>query len=193
MFKLAIQWRWRSDNPASGIKKYQENKRTRWLQEDEMKRLRKALDEYHDQKVANMIRLILLTGARKHEIMESTWDQFNFKKAIWIIQAHTTKQKKFEQYPLSPPALAILKAMKEKATDSPFLFPGKVKGQPLKDIKRSWASIKKQAEIKDCTIHDLRHTYASHLVSSGLSLKHCWKTFGAYPSINNATLCPFSR
>jgi len=107
MFNLAVQWRWRTDNPASGIQKYQENKRTRWLQEDEMKRLRKALDAYPNQKVADMIRLILLTGARKHEIMQATWDQFDFKNAVWTLQAHTTKQKKFEQYPISPPALEI--------------------------------------------------------------------------------------
>jgi integrase len=178
MFKLAVQWKWRIDNPVSGIQRYQENKRTRWLQEDELKGLQTTLDAYPHQNVANIIRLLLLTGARKHEMMEATWDQFNFKKGVWTIQAHTTKQKKFEQYPLSAPALKILKSMKENAEGSPFLFPGRVQGKPLQDIKNAWASIKKQADIKDCTLHDLRHTYASHLVSSGLSLSIVGKLLG---------------
>lgn len=178
MFELAIQWQWRESNPASHIKKYQENKRTRWLQDDEMRRLQKALDEYSDQKVANMIRLILLTGARKHEIMEARWDQFDLERAVWTLEAHTTKQKKFEQYPLSPPALVILKKMKAEKISSPFVFPGKDPEKPVTDIKRSWTTLKKMANIKDCTIHDLRHTYASHLVSSGLSLSVVGKLLG---------------
>ena len=59
--------------------------------------------------------------------------------------------------------------MKEQA-DSPFLFPGKAPGKPLKDPKRAWNTIRKQAGSPDVHIHDLRHTFASHLVSSGLSL-----------------------
>jgi integrase len=178
MFNLAIQWGWRADNPASGIKKYQEYKRTRWLQEDEMKRLLSVLDAYSDQTVANIIRLLLLTGARKHEVLEATWDQFDIEKGIWTKNAHTTKQKKMEYSPLSPSALTIMKKIREKQNGSPFLFPGKVKGKPIQDIKKSWATICKQANLKDFKIHDLRHTYASHLVSSGLSLSIVGKLLG---------------
>lgn len=178
MFNLAVQWKWRTDNPASGIKKYQEHKRTRWLQEDEMKRLLSILNNYPNQTITNIIRLLLLTGARKHEVLEATWDQFDLEKGVWTKKAHTTKQKKMEHSPLSPAALAVLQTIKEGKTDSPFLFPGNVKGKPIQDIKKSWATIIKLADLKDFRIHDLRHTYASHLVSSGLSLSVVGKLLG---------------
>ncbi len=178
MFNLAVQWRWRADNPVSGIKKYQEDKRTRWLQEDEMPRFLNALDATPHQTTANIIRLLLLTGARKHEVLSATWDQFDLEKGVWTKRAHTTKQKRMEHLPLSPAALSILKEIKDEQNDSPFLFPGNVKGKPLQDIKRSWATLCKQANLKDFRVHDLRHTYASHLVSSGLSLSIVGKLLG---------------
>jgi len=178
MFEFAIQWKWRPDNPASGIKKYQENKRTRWLQEDEMKRLINVLDAYPNQTTSNIIRLLLLTGARKHEVFTATWEQFDLEKGVWTKRAHTTKQKKMDHSPLSPAALAILQEIEKTKSDSPFLFPGKIKGKPIQDIKKAWDTIKKRTELKDFTIHDLRHTYASHLVSSGLSLSIVGKLLG---------------
>lgn len=59
--------------------------------------------------------------------------------------------------------------MKEKS-DSVFLFPGEVAGKPVQEIKRVWTTVCKQANIQDVRLRDLRHTYASHLVSAGRSL-----------------------
>ncbi len=179
MFNLAIQWKWRADNPVTGIKKYQEIKRTRWLQEEELKNLLNTLDTYPNQTVAHIIRFLLLTGARKHEVLSATWDQFELEKGVWTKWAHTTKQKKMEHVPLSPAALNILRDIKKlKSDSSPYVFPGKVEGSSVQDIKKSWASICKLANIDDFRIHDLRHTYASHLVSSGLSLSIVGKLLG---------------
>jgi integrase len=178
MFNLSVQWKWRTDNPASGIKKYQEIKRTRWLQEEELKRLLDVLDKHHNIKIANIIRLLLLTGARKHEILSATWDQLDLERGIWTKMAHTTKQKKMEHTPLSPASLVILKSLYAEKENSPFLFPGPVEGKPIQDIKKSWATICKKANLEDFHLHDLRHTYASHLVSSGLSLSIVGKLLG---------------
>jgi integrase len=178
MFALAVQWKWRTDNPVSGIEKYQENKRTRWLQEDELTRLLEVLHAYPNPTAPNIVRLLLLTGARKHEVLEATWDQFDLDKGVWTKRAHTTKQKKMEHSPLSPAALDILKKVASEKKVSKFLFPGKVPGTHIQDIKKAWATICKQAGLQDFTIHDLRHTYASHLVSSGLSLSIVGKLLG---------------
>ncbi len=59
--------------------------------------------------------------------------------------------------------------MKRQATDE-VLFPGQTPGEPLREIKKFWSSVCKTARIKDARLHDLRHTYASHLVSAGMSL-----------------------
>jgi integrase len=177
MFNLAIQWGWRSDNPAMGVGKYKEQKRHRWLDDEESQRLFAALDTYHNQNVANAIRLLILTGARKTELLSATWDHFDLEKGVWTKDAHSTKQRKMEHVPFSSLVLEILKKMKEQA-DSHFLFPGKVPGQPLKDPKKAWDTIRKKAGAPDVRIHDLRHTFASHLVSSGLSLSIVGKLLG---------------
>ena len=57
-----------------------------------------------------------------------------------------------------------------KAEGNAHLFPGDVAEQPLNEIKWAWAKLCKQAKIENMRIHDPRHTYASHLVSSGMSL-----------------------
>lgn len=53
---------------------------------------------------------------------------------------------------------------------SPYLFPGDTAGKPLQELKRAWGHICRDAGLEGVRLHDLRHTYASHLVSSGLSL-----------------------
>lgn len=81
------------------------------------------------------------------------------------------KQKPAEHLPLSEQGAALVAAIPENAYPaSPNLFPGNVPGQPLRDIKKFWAAVMRQAGIADYRRHDNRHTCASHLVSSGLSL-----------------------
>jgi integrase len=65
MFSQAIRWGWRADNPTKGIERNQEHKRQRYLSADELGRLTLALAEHDDQQAANIIRLLLLTGARR--------------------------------------------------------------------------------------------------------------------------------
>lgn len=177
MFNLAIQWGWCFDNPINGVEKYQEYKRYRWLNDEEVQNLFSALNTYHNQSVANAIRLLLLTGSRRSEALTATWDQFDLEKGVWTKSADTTKQKRMEHLPLSNIVLEILKDMKIRS-NSPFLFPGKVPGKPLQEIKKGWEAIKKKAGLSDLRLHDLRHTHASHLVSSGLSLSIVGKLLG---------------
>lgn len=178
MFNLAIQWNWCTKNPTKYVTRYPEQKRNRWLNDEEMDALRKALDSYHDQNIANVYRLLLLTGSRRGEVLNATWDQFDLDKGVWTKPAHTTKQNRMEHLPLSTQVIELLKNMRKASDQSPYLFPGKVDGHPLKEIKKSWATIRQKAKIPDVRIHDLRHTYASHLVSSGLSLSIVGKLLG---------------
>lgn len=169
MFSLANEWGWREDNPAKGIKRYQEEKRKRWLSADELNILWKTLDEYSNPLTASLFKLLILTGARKGELVPATWDQFDLETGVWTKPAHLTKQNREHHLPLSPQALEILREMKLQAI-SPFLFPGKIEGKAQQEVKRAWNTIRKTSGLLDVRIHDLRHTYASHLVSNGLSL-----------------------
>ena len=178
MFNLAIQWEIVNSNPASGIVKYKEQKRDRWMSDSEIQSLCQTLDSYHNQNIADLFRLLLLTGARKNEALKATWDQFDLHKGVWTKPSHNTKQTKTEHLPLSPPALDLLHRMKDEVGESPYLFPGKISGQHLKDPKKAWTTITKKSGLNEVRIHDIRHTYASHLVSSGMSLSIVGKLLG---------------
>ncbi len=177
MFNLAIHWHWVSVNPVEGVSKYQEQKRDRWLNDQELQNLYDVLDLYHNQSVANAIRLLVLTGSRRNEVLGAKWEQFDLEKGVWTKPSHTTKQKKTEHLPLSTQVVSLLKSIKEEATGT-YLFPGNVEGKPLQDIKKAWKSIITRAGLAEVRIHDLRHTHASHLVSSGLSLSIVGKLLG---------------
>lgn len=179
MFALAVSWGWRLDNPAQGIEKYQEEKRDRWLNDEELHRLWSVLDKHPENLTAYVFKFLLLTGARKGEALKATWDQFDLEKGIWIKPAHLTKQKKKEYLPLSDRALLLLESLRKMIPESSlYLFPGRKAGEPLKEIKKFWATILKEAKLESVRIHDLRHTHASHLVSSGLSLSIVGKLLG---------------
>lgn len=169
MFSMAVKWGWRTDNPCRGIEKFHEAKRERYLSPVEIARLVAALDDSPHKTAANVVRLLLLTGARRGEVLKATWDQFNLDTGVWIKPSAHTKTKKEHRVPLSPPAVELL-ARLHKGKQDEFVFPGKKPGAPLTEVKRPWADFCKAAELEDVHLHDLRHTYASMLVSSGLSL-----------------------
>lgn len=170
MFALAIRWEYRVDNPVSGLQRNPEPKRTRYLSTEELRRLLAVLAEHPNQNAANVVRLLLLTGARRGEVLNATWDQFDFDEGIWVKPSAHTKQRKEHRVPLSAPVLQLLSNLNKDVDTSRFVFPGRVEGEPLKEIKRFWADICVKAQLEDFRIHDLRHTYASILASAGLSL-----------------------
>lgn len=178
LFSLAVSWGWRSDNPAQGVERYQEIKRDRWLQGEEFEKFWEILDRYPDNVTALLLKFLLLTGARKGEAMGATWDQFDMKQGVWTKPSHMTKQKKQERLPLSQEALGVLKILQGRKDLSPYVFPGRLTGQPLKEIKTFWKKVCTEAGLENLRIHDLRHTHASHLVSSGMSLSIVGRLLG---------------
>jgi integrase len=179
MFNLAVEWKWRSDNPAKGVERYQEQKRERWLSDEELRRLCAVLDEHPNKRAANAVRLQLLTGARLGEVLTSRKEEFNLERGVWTKPSHQTKQKRTEHLPLSAQALALIAPIIETSNPrSPFLFPGNKPGRPLREIKKFWSAVMRKAGITNYRRHDNRHTYASHLVSSGLSLEIVGRLLG---------------
>jgi integrase len=207
MFTEAIRWKWSKDNPVRGIERYQEHKRERWLQDDELKRLNAALDKYPDQSAANAIRLIALTGSRKGEVLKAKWDEFDLERGVWTKPSHHTKQKKVEHVPLSRPALDLLRGMFSSERERQSiesrgedalrpLFPGKDGKAARLTIRKPWLQVLRAAGLAEAItkkgkrrhevteykplvrIHDLRHTFASHLVSKGTSLQIVGKLIG---------------
>jgi integrase len=169
MFALAIKWRLRPDNPCKGVERNREDARKRYLKPDELDRLTKALAEHPYQDAADIFRLLLLTGARRGEVLGATWDQFDLKEGVWTKPATATKQKEHHEVPLNAPARQLLARRLSKRDTSPWVFPGR-SGRHRINLDRSWGLICKAAGIIGLRIHDLRHSYASTLVSAGFSL-----------------------
>jgi integrase len=193
MFNLAITWEWRTDNPAKGVKKNKEAKRKRYLSPAEIARLTEVLADHVDQASANIVRLLLLTGARRGEVLQAEWSQFDLKAGKWTKPSAMTKQDEEHVVPLSDGAIALLNGVLEAAPrddngnlTSRFVFPGLRSGAARTEIKDEWRAIAlaaglydelppakqggKPVRVVNCRVHDLRHTYASLLVSAGLSL-----------------------
>jgi len=68
-----------------------------------------------DQNAANAIRLLLLTGARRGEVLAASWDQFDLAEGVWTKPSSHTKQKREHRVPLSAPVRQLLAEMKEAA------------------------------------------------------------------------------
>ena len=172
MFGLAVRWGWIASNPAKGIERNQEVKRNRYLSSDELGRLTAALAEHPDQQAANIVRLLLLTGARSGEARAARWDQFDLTAGVWIKPGATTKQKTEHRVPLSGPARQLLSELYAKREEgAEHVFPsGRGDDGHRVEIKRAWGDLCKAAGITGARIHDLRHTYASVLASFNISL-----------------------
>jgi integrase len=129
-----------------------------------------AIAEHDDQQAANIIRLLLLTGARRGEVQAARWEQFDLTAGVWTKPGATTKQKTMHRVPLSGPARQLLASIYAEAADGAvYVFPGRSGGHRV-EFKRDWAAICTAAGIAGVRIHDLRHSYASILASAGLSL-----------------------
>lgn len=183
MLNRAIVWRWISSNPVKGLTYHPDRRRERFLAPPELAALNVALTKHPERQAANAIRLLMLTGARRGEVLGSRWDQFDFKAGTWRKEAADTKQRRSHLVPLPAVALQLLasirteaekQAKKDKRQVSPFVFPstGRTtsKSGHLINLKKHWQALRKSAGIPDVRLHDLRHSYASVLVSSGLSL-----------------------
>jgi integrase len=194
MFSLAVKWEHRADNPVHGITRFDEPIKERWLPKEELRRFSDALDAYHDQDAADALRLLMLTGAREQEALGAEWPQFDLTRGEWTKPAHCTKENKIAHVPLNDYALALLRKMHAKSGGNGPLFPGRG-GRARVTIRRPFIQVCKAAGLAEpysvkgkrrtitryrptLRVHDLRHSFASHLVSDGVSLELVGKLMG---------------
>lgn len=184
IFEHAIRWGWRSEdsNPARRIAPNPEAPCERYLTEEELERLLTALDHYrakpepHWSNSADMITLLLLTGARRGEVVGARWGQFDLEAGTWTKPRVMTKQCKLHRAPLSAEALALMRrrhdADHQPSPVVPLRRDDRIFGNDtvVQQLENDWRVIRGRAQLDDVRLHDLRHSYASFLASSGLSL-----------------------
>lgn len=170
MFKLARQWKVHGAevNPLSMIPHFKaDNARERFLTAAETERVKVAIAASPNPQLRFIIPLLLLTGARKRELLDARWEHFDLAQRRWRIPH--TKSGKARFVPISQAALDVL-AQVPRWDDCPFVVPNPQTRKPYKDIFYVWNKARIEAGLPDVRVHDLRHTFASNLASNGQSL-----------------------
>jgi len=179
LFNLAEVWGLRPDgsNPCRHVPKHRERKRERFLTQPELQRLGRALAECErtgaeTPHVVAAFRLLLLTGCRLGEIQKLRWE-FITGFGIELPDSKTGARR----IPLPQAARDILAAL-PRTEGNPFVIEGKLPGSHITDLQHPWRRIRETAGLGGVRIHDLRHTYASHAVCSGMPIQMVGRLLG---------------
>lgn len=171
-------------NPCRNITKYKEKPRERYLDKDEITRLGDAIAAAEatgaaDWRAITAIRLYLLTGARKSEILTLRWDWIDFEAGVARLGDSKTGAKNLF---LPAPALDILTRI-PRLEGNPYVIPGDRPAAPFVGLWKIWNRIRDAAGLGDVRIHDLRHSFASAAIGGGDSLFIVGKLLGHKKSV----------
>ncbi|MNQ81813.1 Tyrosine recombinase XerD [compost metagenome] len=178
MFNLAKKWKipGAETNPTLSASMYElNNARERYLTAEETQRLRDALEDCGNNQMRYIVPLLLLTGARKRELLDACWEHFDLERRVWRIP--TSKTGKPRYVPLSTAVIAILEQL-PRWNGCPYLVPNPKTHKPFRSVFCSWDAARKLAGLPDVRMHDLRHSMASNMVNSGRSLYEVSKVLG---------------
>jgi integrase len=170
--------------------------RDKYLSPDQTQALVRALDADEDQTTAAAIALLIVTGARRSEVMLTRWENVDFGRNMLTVPRSKTGRPRY--IPLSPYAVAILHRQLAKsqaaeaarvagdqdnegrAAANPHVFPSHRRpGKPLEGLRGAWKRAKAVAGLPpDLRIHDLRHSFASALANAGTPLNEIGTVLG---------------
>lgn len=174
VMKFAIQRRYIRKNPVMDVPTRAENNRiTRWLNDDERKRLIRAAQGSLWEKLYLIILLAITTGARKGELLSLRWEKIDFKNRTYLL--HHTKNG--DPRVLTFPPNAIQGLMKYRQ-QSGLVFASIRKPDKPMEFNKHWKKALLEAGIEKFRFHDLRHTAASYLVMNGATLQETAQVLG---------------
>ena len=166
-------------NPCGSVRRYRERSRERFLTPEEFRRLGRVLQEI--EKDGSMwppaiaaLRLLMLTGCRKREILTLRWEDVD--RTTGELRLRHAKAGP-RMVPLTVPVLAVLDGI-PRIEGNPWVLVGQRQGTGLTKLDNYWQSIREQAGLEDVRIHDLRHSYASRALALGEGLPTIGKLLG---------------
>ena len=181
MYRLAGKWGLVPEgmNPCRSIAKYPERKRERFLTDKEFTRLGRTLDEVGMRGGATApavaaIRLLMLTGCRKNEILKLRWKDVALDESELRLPDAKTGAR---VVPLSPQAVKILAEL-PRTEGNPWVIHGKRPGTHMTELDDAWQTVRARAGLPDVRLHDLRHSFASRALALGESLPMIGKLLG---------------
>ena len=165
-------------NPVQGVKRYADKRNERYLSLSELTRLGETLvqaeaDGEHPYAIQS-IRLLLLTGCRKSEILSLKWHEVDFGLGCLRLDDSKTGQK---IVPLGAPALKVLADL-PRIAGSEFVFPSLKSDGHYVGLPKAWLRIRAKAALEGVRLHDLRHSFASVGAGAGMGLQIVGKLLG---------------
>jgi integrase len=162
----AVEWGMLEASPFKKGKRLmfkENNQRKRFLSEVEVEALLGACTSH----LRPIVETAIHTGMRRGELLGLRWEQIRHG----FIYLTETKSNKARQIHINDRLAQVLKELRQSnQLKSEFVFCDG-QGRRLYEVKRSFASACRRAGLEDLRFHDLRHTFASHLVMAGVSLK----------------------
>jgi integrase len=178
IFSYAVDRGIRPDNPTRGVKRFPDKREERFLTPADFRKLGDAMlaaeSEGESPYGLAAIRLLMLTGCRKSEILTLKWSHVDFESGCLRMPDSKTGRKVVI---LGTPALDILSDL-PRLKFNPYVLPGKKRGQHLVGLPRVWQRIRERAGLNWATLHILRHSFASYGAGSGLGLPVIGKLLG---------------
>lgn len=161
------RWGLRIDNPTRWQRLRMPSPRLRYLERSEAIRLQREADNLRPD-LGDFVRLALNTGCRKTELLTLRWSDVNLGQGYILLRPENTKSGRRRILPLNNGARQALEA-RQIGNESEWVF-AKANGKRVKALDWLFRKAVKLAGIEDFRIHDLRHTFASWLVSEGVEL-----------------------
>lgn len=171
MLNLALRWQlFEGRNPAASPGMLEEVQRDRYLTAAQTQALMQALADEPCQAAAAALALLVVTGARKREVLRATWEHVDLDRCLLTVPR--AKSGRPRHVPLSPVAVWVLRQQLQRRDGGPHVFPSDRRpGQPLENLRGAWERAKRAAGLPaELRIHDLRHSFASALANAGTPL-----------------------
>jgi integrase len=164
-------------NPAKGVKLLKGGKRERFLSEAELARLADALAAMEAEHrltptATAAIRLLLLSGCRKSEILSLRWEWVDIERGVLRLPDSKTGAK---VVPLAAPAVKLLAELPRRGA---FALPAAGGEGHYTGLQKDWERVRARAVLHGVRVHDLRHSFASFAVADGNSLYLIGKVLG---------------
>ncbi|MYG53908.1 MAG: tyrosine-type recombinase/integrase [Rhodospirillaceae bacterium] len=166
-------------NPCGQVAMNRPRRHERFLTDGEFRRLGRVLDEVEAgggamAHAAVAIRLLLLTGCRKTEVLKLCWDDVDLAAREMRLHDAKTGPRTVQ---LSPAAAEVL-ARAPRVEGNSHVVPGMRPGSRMGDLQRPWERIRKRAGLDDLRLHDCRHSFASRALALGESLPTIGRLLG---------------
>jgi len=180
MFRKAVEWGYLKDNPAARVKKLKSgNPLFRYLSREESAALLDSCKQADNPQLYPFVFTALNSGMRLGEITSLEWKDLDFKRRMIRVdnkEDHHTKNYQPRTIPMSEPLVEVLRKIPRRL-DSPYVFQRKG-GEKFQKMRTGFENAVKRAGIPRVKFHDLRHTFASHLVMGGVDIRTVQELLG---------------